>query len=66
MRNLQSYNETDALNELRANESLWPSGGMDEDRFFSAVNDEDFVPDKETKLLIRRQKRKIKNREQMA
>lgn len=62
MRNLKSYNERDARQELRTDEELVPAGGItlcgQEIQFFSAVNDEDFVPNKETKLWIRRQNRR--------
>lgn len=67
MRNLKSSNEQDARQELRNGEELIPAGGItlcgQELLFFSAANDEDFVPNKETKLWVRRQNRKRRNHE---
>ena len=63
MRNLKSYNEADASQELRADEQLMPSGGITlsgyDLKFFTAVSDEDFMT-KEQKLYYRKQKRKEK------
>lgn len=61
MRNLKSYNQPDAEQELRADEFLIPAGGVDGYNFFAAGSEEDFCRSKEEKLLLRKQKRKEKS-----
>lgn len=66
MRNLKSYNERDAQNELRDGEELLPAGGYGDINFYSAVDDEDFIPDRKEKEKHRRDKRREKQNKRWA
>ena len=57
MRNLNPYQ--DPHEQLRDGESLLPSGGIDGLNFYTAINDEDYLPKKE-RLKHRRNQRKQK------
>lgn len=48
--------------QLRADEELLESGGVDDYDFYTAFNDEDFCRTKESKLNKRRENRKTKRK----
>ena len=62
MRHFKAENKKEAEKELKTDEILWDDGIYIEymGRYFTAVTDEDFINNKENKLLHRKEKRKEK------